>query len=200
MFPWRRIVVVGVLAFGVGTLFRLGAETGIGLYRMFGTMGIGISGAVAAWTMSRWQTEAGVGSFKERLAGLEGVKVYSVAGALRTRDVTGELLLERDGTYFLIATMNVPNYGGRRYARRARAAVLTVTRWGGGFSEGELGRILVYLRRGVRPDEKQFAEEQGVVIINPDELSSKVFGEAARLAAERQTGDSDLPAHAQGNR
>lgn len=182
MYRKRHLITVGVLAFVVGTLFRLGDLSGVGLFRMFGTMGIGITGAAAAVMMTRWQGESAKDELHRRLRDIPKSKAYKVPAELRARMLDGELLVEIEGNYYLIASSTLPNFRGRRHARRVNASVLRLAAWGPGFQRHELGRILVMLRRQVRDDEREFAASHGIVIVNPDGIGEDLFVQARELA------------------
>lgn len=176
-----RWIVIMVLALVVGILFRFGDSTGIGLFRMFGTMAIGIIGIYTVLTFTRWQGDSAVHELKERLHALPKTKMYQAPKELRNRFVRAETLIERDGTYFLLATSNIPNFRGRRHRRRVQAAVYQLAQWGGGFDNNEFGRILVLLRRRIREDEQQFAKQHGVVLVNAEMIDDAVLVTSEQL-------------------
>lgn len=178
----RRWVILGVLAFAVGTLFRLAEETGVGLFRMFGTMGIGLSGGVAAFTLTRMQQESARTDLHERISSIPDTKAYTVPPELRARAVESVGLLERNDDLYLIATSSAPNFRGRRHGRRVKSEVLRLAQCGTGTGEGQLGRILVLLRRSVREDEQNFATAHGVVIANPDTIGPGLLSSARQIA------------------
>lgn len=166
-------IALGVLAFTVGSLFRLAQLTGLGLFRMFGFIGIAVGGAVLTYTVTAMQMRSGRDELLASLTSLPGAKLYRVPEPLPDvpRAVAPEVIVERSGTYYLVSSARLPDFGGRRYKRRLQAAVAQLARVG---AEGEgvpVRHVLVLLRRRLREDERRIAAEHGVVLANPEDVT-----------------------------
>lgn len=174
----RRFLPVLVLAFVVGSLFRLGNELGIPVLRMFGTQGIVIIGLIAAYNLKKLQTEDGLRRLDQHLKGLPAdVKVSSLPPV-------GRLplwLLEREGRRILVGGSDVANsVRGRRAARalkrHGQQLLAAAERLGLLQNPRELTAALVLLRKGVGERKEIEIESYGrpVVLVNPEGVETLV--------------------------
>lgn len=164
--------IFGVLAFTVGTLFRLAELSGVPLFRMFGFLGIVLTGILFTYRITSMQMRSGREELLSSLASLPGVKLYQVPAPLPAvpRLVEPEVIAERDGTYYFIASAKLPDFRGRRYKRRLRSAIVGFSRLGDSGGEFPLRHVLVLLRRRLREDEQELAANHGVLLVNPESL------------------------------
>lgn len=94
-----------VIAFFVGSLFRLYIETGIGFFRMFGTLGIVVLGAVASRIIVRAQLDEGERLIHSAMQNLPPeCDVWRLSGRTADRAVSGP-----NGTVILL-TSNIAHY------------------------------------------------------------------------------------------
>lgn len=183
MKTWHRVVVLGVLAVAVGTLFQRAEVTEFRLYRMFGTIGIALMGLWAAYSLARWQVESSRRDLQLRLEDLRGVEHHSAASAWRGRDPRAErVLYSEDGTVYIIASTEVPNFRGKRHLRRLSACAARLQEWVQQLRSGattidtlpeSLPRVvglLALLRREVRAEEDAAVESYGIVAVNVEQL------------------------------
>lgn len=167
-----NLVLLGLLAFVSGTLFRAYAMTGIHVLRMFGTMGIALAGIVAAMTLTQAQAESARAEARRQL--------QSLGPHFRLVPATGGYVAvgPHGITYCRFDAM--PNYGRqaavRRRLERSEAAALAVTASlrarlsAAGHGDVPLHTALVLLRR--RADTARSLSRQGsdVMHLNPDTL------------------------------
>lgn len=172
MRPYLWWIVFGVLAFTVGTLFRLAELSGVGLFRMFGFLGIAIGGILLTYVLTSLQMRSGKEALLSSIASLRDAKLYQVPTPLPTvpRLVEPEVIVERNGTYYFIASSKLPDFRGRRYRRRLQAAVSGLAQVGAADDGFPLRHVLVLLRRRLREEEQQVAADHGVVLTNPENL------------------------------
>lgn len=123
--PW--LITAAVVAYGVGSLFRAYQTTGIGLYRMFGTIGIVIIGYLGTRVFVTAVTAEGRRKLREALESLpEGFllvpQVALTDGQGRKVDV--EYLIVGRGAVHLLAVDETPPHtrSTGRLQRRKRIA------------------------------------------------------------------------------
>lgn len=176
----RRFVPVLILAFVVGSLFRLGNDLGVPALRMFGTQGIVVIGLLLAWNLKRLQTEDGLRRLDESLKALpQGVKVRSVESA-------GKMplwLLEGKGRRVLLGGSNIAQSMGARRAWRAlerHAEHMLNAAQSRGLLQGasEVTAALVLLRRraGGRSKIEVKSFSQPVLLVNPEGIDQLLGG------------------------
>lgn len=173
----RHAVLLGVLAFVVGTLFRLYGVFQIGFFRMFGTMGIGIIGLYAVSLVARAQVEAGRGELRRALneCGLEPLELAAPTQFGTRR----EAMAGAPGKVAVIASLGVAQHGQRGALRRLAQAVEDAAAWRGeveaAFAEDGIdvdsAAALVLLRRAAGQAEKRIGSAAGVSVLNPEELA-----------------------------
>jgi len=176
----RRFFPVLVLAFVVGSLFRLGNVLGMPVLRMFGTQGIVVIGLILAWNIKRLQIEDGLRRLDENLKSLpRKVKVRPLSAA-------GKMplwLLESDGRRILLGGSDIAQSMGKRRARlaleRHAASLLKAAESHGLMDDGrELTAALVLLRRRVseRDEIRVGSFRRSVVLVNPEGVDRLVSG------------------------
>lgn len=187
MQTWHRLVVLGVLAIGVGALFQRAAVTGIALFRMFGTIGIVVMGLWAAYTLARWQIESSRADLRHRLEALRGVEHHVPASHWKGREPRAEsVLYAEDGTVYIIASSEVANFRGKRHLRRLSASAARLQAWVQELRSGAASidtlpsfrrvvGLLVLLRREVRAEEDAAVEAYGIVVVNVEQLHPDLF-------------------------
>lgn len=176
-----RWTALGVLALAVGTLFQLYDQTGVGFFRMFGTLGVGVMGFVAATTFSVLQIEGARRELGQTLAESAEFKAHRAPKDLFASFVRAEHVLVGEAGSLLVATSAVPNFRGRRYLRRVALAADRVAEWARAMSTdaaAPVRPVLVLLRRRAGDAEKAIGDELGVQVVNPEEAN------AVRLAAQ----------------
>lgn len=114
----RQLVPLLMAAFLVGALFRLYNITGIGFYRMFGTLGIVIVGLLGSRIVSSWQLKDATAGMHEVLDALPDTWTALERGA--PIGVLGwqGYIVGPAGT-LAVTTLPVPNYTKGRSLRRA---------------------------------------------------------------------------------
>lgn len=187
------------MAFVVGSLFRLYSEFGIGFYRMFGTLGVVILGAMFSRIIVTAQLGEGEREIKEAVRRLpEECDVWRL-----TREGADRVILGPAGGVVLLAS-NVAQYargwGLRRSLENLRqrmekgvtlvtqqleAGALTAPARGesdaqetGAQQERRqepsrdvtLHRAVVFLRRIPRPEEREWLRAAGIDAVDLDEL------------------------------
>lgn len=183
MKTWHRLVVLGVLALVVGTLFQQAEVKGYPLFRMFGTIGIALMGLWGAYSLARWQVESSGRALRQHVGYLRGVTKHDPARNWKSRDLRPEsVLYAEDGTIYVIASTEVPNFRGKRHLRRVRAHAARLQEWVQEIRTGKaeietihkvptrVVGILALLRREVRAEEDAAVEPYGVVAINVEQL------------------------------
>lgn len=176
----RRFVPVLVLAFVVGSLFRLGNVLGMPVLRMFGTQGIVVIGLMLAWNIKRLQIEDGLRRLDESLKSLPSrVKVQPLTGA-------GKMplwLVESEGRRILLGGSDIAQSMGKRRARSAlerhAASLLKAAESHGLTRDGrELTPALVLLRRRASESDQIRAGSfpRPVVLVNPEGVDRLVSG------------------------
>src|SRR5690606_30844877 len=111
-----RVIPLLVVAFLVGSLFRLANEFGVGLFRMFGTFGIAVMGVLATRLVTGWQLE---GAFQELTGQLKGLPPgWRVEGA-RGDEKQWQGYLVGPGKTLAVVTTPVANYSRGRSLTRA---------------------------------------------------------------------------------
>lgn len=176
-------MVLGVLALGVGTLFQLAAEKEVALYRMFGTIGIALMGLWAAYSLSRWQVESSRRALQQHIHRMQGVDQHAPAPGWKNRDPRAEsVIYADDGTVYVFASTEVPNFRGKRHLRRLRASAARLHEWVQEIRNGattidtlrdqptRVVGILALLRREVRAEEDAVVEPYGIVAVNVEQL------------------------------
>lgn len=174
----RRFLPVLILAFVVGSLFRLGDTLGIPVLRMFATQGIVIIGLITAYNLKKLQTEDGLRRLDECLKELPGdVKVSPLAPV-------GRLplwLVETDGRRILLGSSDVANsLRGRRaiwaLKRHGQRLLAAAERHGLLQDSRELTAALVLLRKGAGERRQIEIESFGrpVVLVNPEGIETLV--------------------------
>lgn len=164
-------LILGVLAFLVGTLFRLGELTGAGLFRMFGYLGMAVTAIIATWMLTRSQERSGRDELRRALESRDTLRLYRVPEGLHVPWLTAEVIVECNGVYYLITSTTLPNFRGRRYRRRLRSAIEHLSKVGTRDDDFPLRHVIVLLRRRVRDEEQRLAEEYGVTLVNPEGLA-----------------------------
>lgn len=191
MKTWHRLVILGVLAVVVGALFQQAQVQGIALFRMFGTIGIAVMGLWAAYSLARWQVEVARRDLQRRLEGLRGVELHAPPSSWRGREPRAEgVLYAEDGTVYIIASTEVPNFRGKRHLRRLGASAARLHVWvkelrsaAGSIdtlptSFQRVVGLLVLLRREVRAEEDAAVEAYGIVALNVEQLHPDLFRSA----------------------
>ncbi|HLT59214.1 MAG TPA: hypothetical protein VKZ69_10665 [Limnochordales bacterium] len=175
-----RAVPLLVVAFAVGSLFRLYNEFGIGFFRMFGTLGIAVMGMMASRLLTSWQLEAAVKELQRQLAALpEGWRVKAVRGSGPT--MWQGYLVGPDRTWAVV-TSPVANYSRgrglvralRQAAQRARALAAEGQQLG---PQGAVAPCVVLLRR--RADEGARRAVPGILVVDVEGLAAAVAGAGA---------------------
>lgn len=198
MKTWHRLVILGVLAITVGALFQRAAVTGIAFYRMFGTIGIAVMGLWAAYSLARWQVESARSELHHRLQTLRGVVRHAPPSRWKGRDPQAESVLQaEDGTVYIVASTEVPNFRGKRHARRLSACAARLQAWVRELRTGvasidtlpsfrRVVGLLVLLRREVGAEEDATVEAYGIVAVNAEQLHPNLF-----LAGKSNDGDGE---------
>lgn len=211
----RRFWPLFITAFVVGGLFRLYQESGIGFYRMFGTLGIVVLGAMASRIIVTAQLGEGEREIKDVVRRLpEKCDVWRL-----TRRGADRVVLGPAGGVVLLAS-NVAQYargwGLRRSLEKLRErmeqSVALVTRQlaagalaagGRTGSDGEgsetghqgsadvvLHRAVVFLRRIPRPEEREWLRTSGIDTVDLDELYDYLLQRTVGAeAAAEEAGD-----------
>lgn len=165
-------LILAVLAFSVGALFRLADVSGVALFRMFGFIGVATMGITVTMLITSLQMNSGRSELAQSILALPRVRVYSLPQSLPLpRYVQAEALLERDGTYYVISSTTLPNFRARRYRKRVLEAVQALSSIGRSDDGIPLKHVLVLLRRRVREDERRVATSLGVILVNPENLA-----------------------------
>lgn len=174
----RRFLPVLILAFVVGSLFRLGDALGIPVLRMFGTQGIVIMGLLVAYNLKAMQTEEGLRRLDAHLKELPAevkVKPLPAVGRLPL------WLLEKGGRRILVGSSDLANsVRGRRalraLKRHAEKMLATAEQQGLLQSPRELTAALVLLRKTAGEQREIEIESFGrpVVLVNPEGIESLV--------------------------
>lgn len=169
----RQVVPLFVTAFVVGALFRLYAATGVGFYRMFGTLGIVLIGWMGARIVTGWQLKdatAGMKEVLERLpAGWRAVERGVPIGLLGWQ---GYLI--GPAQTLAVTTLPVPNYAKGRGLRRsiaegfARAQALVETAPSGPIVFPVVPCVVLLRRRA--DAEAQAAAPPGGLVLDVDGL------------------------------
>lgn len=175
MRKYYRWIVLGILAFTVGTLFRLADLSGVALFRMFGFLGVVLIGVILTWMITTWQMRSGRHELYDKLTSIPGAKLYQVPGKVPVPTLRSEAVVEREGTYYIVASTTLPNFRARRYRRRLQSAIVGFGHFGNTDDGFPLRHVLVLLRRRVRDDELRFAREHGVTLVNPDSLADQLM-------------------------
>lgn len=174
----RRFIPVLILAFVVGSLFRLGDVLGIAVLRMFGTQGIVVIGLMVAYNLKKLQTEEGLRRLDAHLKELpEDVKVSPLPPVGRT----SVWLLEKEDRRVLVGSSDIANSMKGRRALRAlqrhgEKLLLAAQQHGLLQSPRELTAALVLLRKGAGEQGQIDIESFGrpVVLVNPESVGKLV--------------------------
>ncbi len=67
----RYVIGLALIALLIGSLFRAAEQTGVGLMKMFGTLGILLFGVVGTMALTRWQSRSGLKEIEQALKSLE---------------------------------------------------------------------------------------------------------------------------------
>lgn len=179
------VIALGVMALLIGSLFQAAETTGIRLMRMFGTLGILLFGIVGTMAISRWQSRAGLQTVEAGLKSLEPeclITDWAHQGKGRP-----DFLIVAPAGLIAITLDEMPHtVKGARAADRiakARQRATDSVRWlrdqmtcgfgdGTSVSEIPVSAFVVLLRRQAKPEDTS----EGVTVLNPEELSSKLGG------------------------
>lgn len=173
-----------VIAFVVGSLFRLYTDTGIGFYRMFGTLGIAVLGAVASRIVVTAQLEEGERQVAEAVAQLpDELDVWRLG-----RRGIDRLIIGPAGAVVLLGS-SVAHYARGRglmrslerlCARAERAAEVAreqLRQMRGEEADGTpIHRAVVFLRRQSGSEERSWLAERGIDLVEVHDLTSYVTG------------------------
>jgi len=172
-----RVIPLLVVAFIVGSLFRMANEFGVGLFRMFGTFGIAVMGVLATRIVTGWQVE---GALRELGALLkrrpQGWRVEDASGD----DRSWQGCLAGQGRTLAVVTTPVANYSrGRSLARAlgaaaARAKALAAARQA--TDERPVTPCVVLLRR--RADDEAQSAAGDVLVLDLDGLAAELGRES----------------------
>lgn len=187
----RQVAPLLLTAFAVGALFRLYNMTGVGLYRMFGTLGIVALGWMGVRIITGWQLKDATAGMKDVLDALPaGWRALERGVPLGLLGWQGYLI----GPHRTLAvtTLPVPNYARGRGLRRSiaqgfvRAETLAETA-PASQTVFPVVPCVVLLRR--RADaEAQAAAPAGGLLLDVDSLRDYV----AQEAAGAQVGDGKV--------
>lgn len=172
------------IAFVVGSLFRLYTETGIGFYRMFGTLGIAVLGAVASRLVVTAQLEEGERQVAEAVAELpDELDVWRLG-----RRGIDRLIIGPQGAVVLLGS-SVAHYARGRglvrslerlCARAERATEVAreqLRQERGEEAEGTpVYRAVVFLRRQPGSEERTWLAERGIDLVAVSDLTAYVAG------------------------
>jgi len=181
-----RVIPLLVVAFAVGSLFRLANEFGVALFRMFGTMGIAVMGVLATRIVTGWQLEGAVRELHGFLGKLpEGWRVERAAGDQQS----WRGYLVGPGQVLAVVTSPVANYSrgrglARALERAAAEARAWAASWAGGGEAPRATPCVLLLRRQADDDARRAVK--GIVVTDLDGLAA-VVGQAAgngRFGAE----------------
>lgn len=166
-----RVVPLLVVAFIVGSLFRMANEFGVGLFRMFGTLGIAVMGLLATQLLTSWQLEGALRELEALLKALpEGWKVKGARGD--SRSWQGYLI--GPGRVLAVVTSPVADYArGRGLVRAleraaARAHALAQARQG---AQPATPCVLLLRRRA---DEEARRSVSGVLVVDLEGLAAEL--------------------------
>jgi len=167
-----NLVLLGLLAFVSGSLFRAYALSGLPILRMFGTMGIALAGIVGAMSLTQVQVETARAEARRQLQALgPRFRLVPAPGGYAAVGPAGLTYCRFDA---------MPNYGRqaavRRRMARSEAAALTVAdelrARLSAVGEGDvpLQTALVLLRRRAEAAQTQTSSGSAVLYLNPDSL------------------------------
>lgn len=176
----RRFVPVLILAFVVGSLFRLGDELGIPVLRMFGTQGIVVIGLIVAYNLKKLQTEEGLRRLDAH------IKELPSDVTVRTLPPVGKLplwLIEGKDQKVIVGSSDIANsVRGRRALRaltRHGERILAAAQQHGLLQNPrDVTAALVLLRKGAGERDEIEIESFGrpVLLINPEGVGKLVAG------------------------
>lgn len=113
----RQLVPLLLTAFAVGALFRMYNTTGIGFYRMFGTLGIVVIGWLGVRIVTSWQLKDATAGMQEVLDALpESWHALERGAPIGVLGWQG-YLVGPDKT-LAVTTLPVPDYAKGRALRR----------------------------------------------------------------------------------
>lgn len=166
-----RVIPLLVVAFIVGSLFRMANEFGVGLFRMFGTFGIAVMGALATQIVTAWQVEGAVRELHELLKKLpEGWKVTGARGD--SRRWRGYIV--GPGRVLAVVTTPVANYArGRGLSRALERAAAEARALADARSQGQPATPCVLLLRR-RADEEARLKAAGALVLDLEGLAKEV--------------------------
>ncbi|MBO8142441.1 MAG: hypothetical protein H0Z37_09765 [Firmicutes bacterium] len=184
----RQVLPLLVIAFLVGSLFRLYAEFGIGFFRMFGTLGIVVMGVLATRLVTGWQLGAAAAElesvFKRLPAPWRAMRTGSGGSSPGWTGFVGG-----PGGTLAVATCAVANYArGRSLKRSLAPSVRRAKQLAGAVPEGfpePVVPCVVLLRRRADKEAEQ-AAGPGVRVLDLDgvaALATGPVGESEPLAA-----------------
>lgn len=175
----RQLAALLLTAFLVGALFRLYNETGVGFYRMFGTLGIVVMGWIGVRIVTSWQLKDATAGMQDVLDALpEGWRALERGAPIGVLGWQGYIVGPK-GT-LAVTTLPTPNYAKGRSLRRslrqgfvrAEALAETAPRDEVVFP---IVPCVVLLRR--RADEEaRAAAPQGGLVLDVDGLKGWVTG------------------------
>ncbi|HEY8417490.1 MAG TPA: hypothetical protein VIK93_05595 [Limnochordales bacterium] len=173
-----RVIPLLVVAFAVGSLFRLANEFGVALFRMFGTMGIAVMGIMATRIVTGWQLEGALRELQRLLKKLpEGWRVEGARGDHQS----WRGYLVGPGQALAVVTSPVANYSrGRGLARALQRASAEAQAWAAARTPGDDAVVatpcVLLLRRRADDDARRAAG--GVMVMDLEGLAA-VVGQAA---------------------
>lgn len=185
-----------VIAFIVGSLFRLYIITGIGFYRMFATLGLVVLFAVASRIIVTAQLGEGGRELKAIIASLpDECDVWRLG-----RDGADRIIIGPAGAVVLAAS-SVAHYargwglnrGLQRLKGRVEMMVETARqRLGDALAGGPaLHRAVVFLRRAPRPEDRRRLQAWGIDVLQLDEVYDYIVARAVEGTGGEEAGGGE---------
>lgn len=166
-------VQLGLMAFAGGSLLRLGVETGLALFTMFGMITFVLLGLRALAEVNALQSQAGLRDLEHMLR-LQAAR-WPVLRLQAQRPGSPRYVVQLDGAWVVLGTDTSSEVGfwwlvrpgleaqARRLQREVRELPL-------GEGEAPVRPVLVLVRRRVRQRERALGEALGVGLLNPEAL------------------------------
>jgi len=174
-----RVIPLLVVAFIVGSLFRMANEFGVGLFRMFGTLGIVVMGVLATELLTSWQLEGALRELQALLKALpDGWQVKGAQGDSRS----WQGYLVGHGRVLAVVTSPVANYArGRGLVRALERAAAKARALAQARQDGQPATPCVLLLRR-RADEEARRSVPGMLVVDLEGLAAEL-GRAAEGGA-----------------